>query len=250
MRGEDRTTILVVEDNADMRAFIRSILAPAYRVLEAADGEKGFDAAKAALPDLILADVMMPRMDGLAMGRALREDPSTWSIPLVLLTARAALDDRIAGLETGADAYLVKPFDPGALRLQVGNLIARQHRLRDRLRPETAPIETQSTFEARVCEVIEQHLSDPQFSVEMLAEKVALSRQQLHRRLRDETGTTPVAYIRRFRLDRAVRLLRQGQGNVSEVAYAVGFNSLAYFSSCFHQHFGETPTALLLRKVR
>lgn len=248
--GEDRTTILIVEDNADMRAFIRSILAPAYRVLEAADGEAGFQTARTALPDLILADVMMPTMDGLAMGRALREDPTTGSIPLVLLTARAALDDRIAGLETGADAYLVKPFDAKALRLQVGNLIARQHRLRDGLNRERAPIAMPTTFEARVREVIEQHLSDPQFSVEVLAEEVALSRQQLYRRLRDETGTTPVAYIRKIRLDRSAVLLRERRGNVSEVAYAVGFNSLSYFSSCFHQHFGKPPTSFLLNAPR
>ena len=250
----DQTTVLIVEDNADMRAFVRSILEPAYRVVEAADGEAGLRLTRETLPDLILADVMMPKMDGLAMSRALREDPTTGSIPMVLLTARAALADRVEGLETGADAYLSKPFNAEVLLLQVGNLIARQQRLREQLRREpglTAPMPPpRSAFEAQVCDVIEQHLSDPQFSVEVLADKVALSRQQLYRRLRDETKATPVAYIRQFRLERASRLLSARQGNVSEVAYAVGFNSLSYFTRCFQEHFEETPSAFLVRSTR
>ena len=247
----DQTTVLVVEDNADMRAFVRSILEPEYRVLEAADGTEGLRLARKALPDLILADVMMPEMDGLTMSRALREDPTTGSIPIVLLTARAARADQVEGLETGADAYLSKPFDAEVLRLQVGNLIVRQQRLRGQLRQEPGMKESmpspRSAFEAQVCEVIEQHLSDSQFSVEVLADKVALSRQQLYRRLRDEAKATPVAYIRQFRLERASQLLTERRGNVSEVAYAVGFNSLSYFTRCFHDHFEETPSAFLLR---
>jgi AraC-like DNA-binding protein len=156
------------------------------------------------------------------------------------------------GLGTGVDAYLTKPFNASVLQLQVSNLIDRQHRLREQLRQEPVALEPssppQSPFEARVREVIEQHLSDPQFSVAMLADAVALSRQQLYRRLRDDTGETPVAYIRQFRLERAARLLREQQGNVSEVAYAVGFNSLSYFTRCFHEHFEETPSAFLLRE--
>ncbi len=247
----DQTTVLVVEDNADMRAFVRSILEPEYRVLEAADGAEGLHLARKALPDLILADVMMPEMDGLTMSRALREDPTTGSIPIVLLTARAARADQVEGLETGADAYLSKPFDAEVLRLQVGNLIVRQQRLREQLRREPGMTEPmpppRSAFEAQVCEVIEEHLSDSQFSVEVLADKVALSRQQLYRRLRDEAKATPVAYIRQFRLERASQLLTERRGNVSEVAYAVGFNSLSYFTRCFHDHFEETPSAFLLR---
>ena len=257
---DDQTTILVVEDNADMRVFIRSILEPHYKVVEAVDGEDGLGQARASLPDLILSDVMMPRMDGLAMSRALREDPETNSIPLVLLTARAGQEDRIDGLETGANAYLVKPFDARALRLQVGNLIERQQRLRERLRaepsqaPSPLPVATPdplppSALEVQVTEAIEQHMADPQFSVEVLAGEVGLSRQQLHRRLKEDAGVTPVAYIRAYRLERAARLLRERQGNVTEVAYAVGFNSLSYFTRCFGDHFDQTPSAYVAQSV-
>src|SRR5690606_21316703 len=131
---EDRTTILIVDDNADVRAYIRSVLAPSYRVIEAADGRAGLERARADLPDLIVADVMMPELDGLALGRALKDDPMTDSIPVILLTARAAPEDQIAGFETGADAYVVKPFDPGVLEAQVAALIAQRRRLRERFR--------------------------------------------------------------------------------------------------------------------
>ena len=253
--ADDQTTVLVVEDNADMRAFVRSVLEPQYRVLESADGEDGLRQARLSLPDLILSDVMMPRMDGLTMSRALREDPETGSIPVVLLTARAGRDDQLDGLDTGATAYLVKPFDADVLRLQVSNLIGQQQRLRERLsirplrapepmqdQPEPAP---QSALEEQVIGIIGEHLADPQFSVEALAEAVGLSRQQLYRRLKEDTSDTPVAYIRRYRLERAAQLLRERQGNVSEVAYAVGFNSLSYFSRCFGDQFGQTPSAFV-----
>ena len=128
--AEDRTTVLVVDDNADVRAYVRTILARSYRVIEAADGRSGLELARAALLDLITADVMMPELDGLALGRALKDD----AIPVVFLTARATAEDHIAGLETGVDAYLVKPFDAGMLEACVANLVAQRRRLRERFR--------------------------------------------------------------------------------------------------------------------
>ncbi len=254
--ANDQTTVLVVEDNADLRAFVRSILEPTYRVLEAADGVAGLEAARDQLPDLIVSDVMMPRMDGLTMAGHLRDDPETAAIPLILLTARATREDRVAGFETGAEAYVAKPFDADQLRLQIGNLIARQYRLRDKLReagaeigvraPSDEPL-TDSALVRTVREAIEAHLTEPGFGIEALADAIGMSRQQLHRRMKDEADQTPTAYLRTYRLERAADLLRTRQGNVSEVAYAVGFNSQTYFSRAFRAHFGEPPSAYAKR---
>jgi CheY-like chemotaxis protein len=236
----------VVEDNADLRTFIRETLEPTYRVREASDGEHGLRRAVDFLPDLVLTDASMPRMDGFALTAALRSRPETASIPVVLLTARARASDRRAGLEAGADAYLTKPFDAEALRLQVRNLIARQQRLRDSLptpSPDAAPEPPRSALETNVRDAVERHLTDPEFNVTALAEALGVSRQALHRRLTDDLGTTPVAYLRAYRLERAAELLRARQGNVTEVAYAVGFNSQSHFSRCFRDHFGTPPSA-------
>lgn len=242
----DRTTVLIVEDNADLRGFIRSILEPTYRVHEAIDGANGFDIARALLPDLIVSDVMMPRMDGLTMAERLRDNVDTSTIPLVLLTARATREDRVAGFETGAEAYVAKPFDSDQLRLQIGNLIARQYRLRDKLRSGALPVpepESESSLVRSLHGAIEAHLTEPNFGIEPLADAIGLSRQQLHRRMRDELDQTPTAFLLAYRLERAAELLRARQGNVSEVAYAVGFNSQTYFSRTFRAHFGASPSA-------
>jgi signal transduction histidine kinase/CheY-like chemotaxis protein len=210
----DRTTVLVVDDNADVRAYVRSILAPTYQVLEAGDGREGLATARAALPDLIVADVMMPEMDGLALGRALKGDPMTDGIPVVLLTARAAPEDQVAGFETGADAYLVKPFEPAVLEAQVAGILAQRRRLRERFaRGEAA-----------------------------LPADAGLSYHQLYRALREELDTTPSRYIRTVRVECAAELLRQGAGSVTEIAYSVGFESLSYFSRAFRERFGTTPS--------
>ncbi|HLT47073.1 MAG TPA: two-component regulator propeller domain-containing protein [Rubricoccaceae bacterium] len=248
----DRTTVLVVDDNADVRAYVRTILEPAYRVIEAADGQAGLEAARETLPDLVVADVMMPALDGLGLSRALKADPATDCIPVVLLTARASRADEVEGLGTGADDYVTKPFHAGALRARVDNLIALRRRLRERLRAEGAPAasappeppaEAMSAFERQVRAVVTANLTEPGFDVEALAEAVALSRSQLHRRLREEAGTTPSALIRTVRVEAAARLLREGAGTVSEVAYAVGFESLSHFSRCFRAHYGVNPSA-------
>jgi CheY-like chemotaxis protein len=270
----DRTTVLVVDDNADVRAYVRSVLAVTYRVLEAADGEAGLELARAALPDLVLADVMMPRLDGLALARALGEDPATDGIPVVLLTARAGPRDEVAGLATGADDYITKPFDRLVLEARVANLIATRRRLRERYRregmpappPEPPPVvppssvrepdpappaapREPSALERRLRAVVEARLLDPDLTPETLATAVALSYQQLYRRLKDELDATPSHFIRTVRVERAAGLLRDGAGSVTEVAYAVGFNSLSHFNRCFRERFGVAPSALVGRET-
>ena len=262
----DVTTVLVVEDHPEVRAYVRRHLTegePAYRVLEAADGAAGLALARERLPDLILSDVMMPKLDGLGLCRALKSDPETDFIPVVLLTAKAAPEDRLEGLGELADDYLTKPFDPAELRARVANLIAMRTRLRERFRhdggatagdgasapasPATASVADVSAadaaFLARVHEAVDAHLSDERFNVERLAEAVGVSRGHLHRQLKALTEQAPSDLIRATRLEQAAHLLETQAGTVSEVGYAVGFKSVAHFSNAFARHFGCRPSA-------
>ena len=186
----------------------------------------------------------------LGLGRALKADPMTDAIPVVLLTARAAAEDQIAGLAAGADAYLVKPFDPGVLTACVENLLTQRRRLRERFRqgevapPESAPA-APSPLDLRLRPLVQARLLDPEFSAEALAAAAGLSYHQLYRALRDELNSTPSRYIRTVRAECAAELLRQGAGSVTEVAYAVGFESLSYFRRAFRERFDQTPSDFL-----
>ena len=255
-RGEDRTTVLVIDDHPEVRAYIRRHLEPDYRVVEAADGAQGLELARSFVPDLVVSDVMMPGLDGNALFRRLREDPELELVPVVLLTAKASAESRIEGLRQGVDDYLVKPFDPRELRARVDNLIASRKRLLERLTPGGSPplrvsaidvVPADQAFLARVQRVIEEHLGDPELTVEGLAEALACDRSYLLRRLRSLAGETPSGLIRSLRLQRAEQLLRAGAGAVSEIAYAVGFKSVAHFSNAFQERYGERPSAFAAR---
>jgi signal transduction histidine kinase/CheY-like chemotaxis protein/AraC-like DNA-binding protein len=258
---EDRTTILVVEDNPEVRAYIRRHLEPDYRVMEAADGVEGLAAARQLVPDLVVSDVMMPGLDGNALFRTLREDPELSLVPVVLLTAKASAESRIQGLRDGVDDYLVKPFDPRELRARIDNLIASRRRLLERLggaAPAAGPPRplrvsevhvpaADESFLTRVQGIIEERLGDSGLSVEVLADAVGCDRSYLLRKLRALTGETPSGVIRSLRLQRAEQLLRASAGTVSEVAYGVGFKSLAHFSNAFQERYGERPSAFAAR---
>lgn len=254
--GDDRTTILVVDDNAEMRTYVRRHLEPDYRVVEAADGLQGLEEARRLTPDLVVSDVMMPGLDGSALFRALREDPELDFIPVVLLTAKASAENRIQGLRDGVDDYLVKPFDSRELKARVDNLIASRRRLKERLdglppRPlratEVAVVPADEAFLARVQAVVEERLGDTDLSVEGLAEALRCDRSYLLRKLRALTGETPSGLIRSLRLQRAEQLLRAGAGTVSEIAATVGFKSVAHFSNAFQERYGERPSAFAAR---
>jgi signal transduction histidine kinase/DNA-binding response OmpR family regulator len=255
-RETDRTTVLVVDDHPDARAYIRRHLEPTYRVLEAADGAEGLKQARRFVPDLVVSDLMMPGMDGSALFRALREDPELEFIPVILLTARASTESRMKGLREGVDDYLVKPFDPRELKARVDNLIASRKRILARF--ETRPPQplrvsevnvtsADESFLARVQALVEERLGDSELTVEGLAEAMACDRSYLLRKLRSLTGETPSSLIRSLRLQRAEQLLRAGAGAVSEIAYAVGFKSVAHFSNAFHERYGERPSAFAAR---
>lgn len=242
-------TVLVVEDNPDLRTYLREHLAPVYAVEEAADGVAGLEAARRLRPDLVISDVMMPSMDGFALCRALKADPDLGHVPVVLLTARADEASRLDGLSEGADDYLAKPFRAAELLARCENLIDVRRRLRARFSGEVVvqpsgvvvPSE-EATWLAETTATVEAHLADPTFSVERLADALGMSTRALHRRMKNVSGLSPGAFIRTLRLQRAAQLLEQGAETITEVAHAVGFEDPSYFSRAFRQGFGVSPT--------
>lgn len=241
--------VLVVEDNAELRRFIAGSLAGQYEVLEAENGLLGFEHATDTMPDLIISDVMMPGLDGVTLCRRLKTDERTSHIAVILLTAKADMESRMAGLETGADDYLTKPFQLEELQLRVHNVIKSRQRLRERysrsltLQPsEVAVTSVDEKFLQKVLTIMEINLSNCDFDVETFCRGVGMSRAHLHRKLTALTGQSASEFIRVFRLKRAASLLEQQAGNISEVAYGVGFNSLTYFAKCFREQYGQTPS--------
>jgi signal transduction histidine kinase/ligand-binding sensor domain-containing protein/DNA-binding response OmpR family regulator len=248
--ASDGPIVMIVDDNAEIREYVRKILEPSYRVVDAVDGKQGLDIARSELPDLIVSDVMMPNMDGFELCAALKADPELDFIPLILLTAKATTGEKIEGLGKGADDYLTKPFDRNELIARVSNLIESRRRLRKRLaqaRPSVHATTVDVTssndeFLDQLRRNIELEMGDEQFTVDALAERLTMSRGHLHRRLRDLLGETPTDVIRRVRLERAAQLLAGRSGSVSEVAYAVGFKSVSHFSKSFRDQFAMTPS--------
>jgi DNA-binding response OmpR family regulator len=215
------------------------------------NGAQGVEMARRLLPDLILSDVMMPVMDGYALCRTLKSDPETDFIPIILLTARADAEDKLAGLTERADEYLTKPFDVRELLARIGNIVAMHQRLRERYASQHLTIRAEPVTAApadqrfidQVSAAIEANLGDDSFNVERLATIVGQSRGNLHRKLRELTNESPSDLVRRIRLERAAALLDAESGSVSEIAYAVGFKSVAHFSNAFHELYGVRPSA-------
>jgi len=243
--------LLIVEDNADLRAYIRGFLDKNYHVIEAEDGESGFDKALKTIPDLIISDVMMPRMDGYELCRHLKTDERTDHIPIILLTARAAMESKIEGMETGADDFITKPFEPEELKARIKNLIEQRNKLKERYRKELN-IESTLTednllsrdkrFLDKAQKTVQKYMIEPDFTVEDFAKEMAMSRVQLHRKLRALINQTASEFIRILRVIHAAKLLIQQDANISEVAYDVGFNSPSSFTRSFTKHFGMPPT--------
>jgi DNA-binding response OmpR family regulator len=245
----DEPIILIVEDHAEMRRFVRNELASAYRVLEAGDGETGWEKVLETIPDLVISDVMMPKMNGYELCRRLKTDERTSHIPVILLTAKADQPDKLAGLETGADDYLSKPFDRQELAARVKNLIALRRKLRERfarqltLKPSEVAVESRDeAFLKKVMTVIEEHMGDEKFEVDMFCRSVNMSRAQLQRKLKALVNQSPMELVRSMRLERAADLLRQNAGSIAEIAYQVGFSNQAHFTRSFHEHFGLPPS--------
>jgi DNA-binding response OmpR family regulator/two-component sensor histidine kinase len=250
-----KSIILIIEDNPDMRGYIHGYLDKDYKIIEAEDGQQGFDKAIETIPDLIISDVMMPGMDGFELCEKLKTDERTSHIPVILLTARAESDDRIEGLQTGADDYLIKPFDSKELLVRINNLIEQRQKLKERFNKELilglndfTAVSIDEKFISRLIDICHKHLTDSNFSVESLSHEASLSRTQLHRKLKGLTGQSATEFIKTLRLKRAALLLREGRENISQIAYEVGFNNLSYFARSFKELFGQTPSEYLNSK--
>ncbi len=244
--------ILLVEDNAEMRSYIKSHFGNDYRVLEAENGQVGFEMAKEHVPDLIISDVMMPKMDGTELCKRIKDTEATSHIPVILLTAKASEEDKIKGLNIQADAYLAKPFNKLELQAQVKNLITNRKKLQRRFAKTTlispkeiAVTSMEQQFLEKLVNEIEENIDNETFGVEQLAEAINLSRSQVHRKMVSLTNQTPSLFIRKYRLERAKKLLEQGAGRVSDIAFQVGFSSPSYFTKCFVEEFGKTPKDLV-----
>ncbi|MCK5838519.1 MAG: response regulator, partial [Bacteroidales bacterium] len=249
--------VLIVEDNADLRLYIRGYLDQTCQVIEAKDGKQGLERAIENMPDLIISDVMMPEMDGFELCGKLKTDQRTSHIPVILLTARAGMESKIEGLETGADDFITKPFDPLELQTRVRNLIKQRQLLREAFGSEirkgelslikNIPLsglaEIDHTFIKKAYDVVEQNLSDPEFNVEIFGQEMAISRVHLHRKLKALINHTATEFIRTLRLNKAAGMLARKSATISEIAYDVGFNTVPYFTKCFQDQFGMTPSA-------
>jgi signal transduction histidine kinase/ligand-binding sensor domain-containing protein/CheY-like chemotaxis protein/methylphosphotriester-DNA--protein-cysteine methyltransferase len=252
----DVTTVLLVEDNAELRAYLREHLETRYRVLEAKDGAEGLAIARAQVPDLVVSDIMMPNMDGQALCEAIKGDAEIDFVPVILLTAKASRESRLAGLEIGADDYLTKPVDLPELLVRANNLISSRRRLRERFREEAralptvavpmlaAPFDQHAEAFARdLYAAFAKHIGEEDLDVDVLARALSISRRTLFRKAEAIIGRSPMDALREYRLDQAAQWLRETDALVSEVAYGVGFRSVPHFCSRFHERFGATPSA-------
>ncbi|GGM96623.1 hypothetical protein GCM10010967_32920 [Dyadobacter beijingensis] len=252
--GASRETVLIVEDNAELREYMASLLDSEYTIFKASDGAEALACARKVLPGLIITDLMMPKMDGMELTALIKSDERTSHIPVILLTAKSGQESRIDGLKTGADDYLTKPFSVEELTVRVGNLIELRKKLaeryRERIRVHVTSAEEMSLddkFLLKAKEIVEANMEDVLFSVEKMAEEMNLSRTQLLRKLKALTGLAPNDFIRDLRLQKAAEMIRQKADTITQIGYAVGFNDQSYFSKSFKKEFGETPTEYAAR---
>ena len=243
--------VLLVEDNSDMRHFIHELLIKSYKVEEAIHGVAGLKMAIDNPPDLIITDLMMPKMDGITLCKKLKEDVQTSHVPIIMLTAKAGMENKLEGLETGADDYLTKPFDGEELLVRAKNLIVQRQRLRDLFTNKEVQVDPKKVtvnsvdqiFLEKVLELLEANFSESDFGVPQMQKSLAMSKTQLHRKLKALTSEAPGELLRNFRLKRAAQLLSQKADSVTQIAYKVGFNNLSYFAKCFKELYGVAPSS-------
>lgn len=247
---EGRPLILVVDDNDDFRFFMKDSLKGEFSVMDASNGREAWDVILASLPDIIISDVMMPEMDGCELCKLVKTDVRTSHIPLILLTARTAEEQKLEGLETGADDYITKPFNFDILMLRIHKMLelrkARQDVFKKQIELKPSDITITSLDEKlirKAIKYVEDNINRSELSVEELSKELGMSRVHLYKKLLSITGKSPIEFIRTIRLKRAAQLLRESQQNVSEIAYQVGFNNPKYFSKYFKEEFGVLPSA-------
>lgn len=246
-----QTKLLVVDDNDEMRAYIGSVFDSPFQIIGASNGDEGLALAKDLIPDVIIADIMMPKLNGIDMCKDLKRDLKTSHIPVVLLTARGSLEYKLEGLEGGADEYVTKPFNPKVLQLKVKNLISRRNTLHAyfkgqgilSLEPKRITLSSaDDQFIKTALELVELNISNASYTVEDMSRDIGMSHTQLYRKIKALTGQTINEFIRAIRLKRAAQLLEQHQLTVSEITYKVGFTDLQHFRECFKKMYGLTPS--------
>lgn len=258
--GEDRLSVLIVEDNPELRSFLRNILSNEYSVSEAANGEEGLRMAEEYLPDLIVSDVMMPVMDGLDMVSRIKTNREICHIPIILLSAKSSLDDRIAGLEHDIDDYITKPFSATYLKTRIRSLLRQREQLQktyleqllrkgkteskeNLLTPSQPVVASQDElFMQQAMEFMEAQMDNAELTIDDFAVQLGVSRTILYRKMKSIVGVSPVDFIREIRIKRAVQLLDSGEYNISQIAYQTGFSDPKYFSKCFKKQTGMNPT--------
>ncbi len=246
--GGGMRKIVIVEDNEQMLGFMKTTLGGAYEVYTAADGQQGLEEIRRVYPDLIISDLMMPRMDGFEMCTLIRQDPLTSHIPLIMLTAKSNEGDRAASYNCGADAFISKPFSVKTLTTRIEGLIESRIKLqklyRDRIlsSPSEIVIESENDkFILKLIKVIEENLENPDFNIQTLCESIDSSYQYVYRKVKALTGETINDFVRTIKLKRAAQYLCKGELRISEILYKSGFNSHSYFTKCFKEHYGMTP---------
>lgn len=248
--GGEGPILLIIEDNDDLRAYIRTVFEDSYQVVEAADGLEGLEKAIEFVPDIVISDLMMPRMDGFEFCKKLKSNEKTSHIPVVMLTAKATLEDRLEGFDLGADEYLTKPFNASEIKARVRNLIKIREQLRELFRQEVIELKPtkvkvnsmDKVFIQKAKTVIDKHISESEFDVVQFAEEMNMAPVQLRRKLKALTNQTAIEFVRHYRLQRAADLLTQKAGTVSDIAFGVGFENLSYFARVFQEKYGVLPS--------
>ena len=254
-KAQSSYKVLVVDDDVEIGDYIAQELGSFYRITTVTNGREALRQLLSTETDrqfdLVVSDVMMPEMDGFTMLRMIKTNMNISHIPVVMLTSKSDVANRLEGLERGADAFLAKPFDMDELHVVINNLISKNLRLKGKYsgtqQQKDKVVETNvkgndEILMERIMKAINEHLSDSDFNVEMLTKEVGISRAQLHRKMKEMTGLPISEFIRNIRLEQAVRLLKEQKINVTQVAYTVGFSNLAHFSTVFRKQFGVSPT--------
>ena len=242
----------MVEDNDELRGFLKGQLSEFYRVETAANGQEGFEKAISLIPDLILSDIMMPVMDGIQMLDKVKNDLNTSHIPVVLLSAKYSIESQIEGLQYGADYYITKPFNNDFLIASIDNLLRQRKKLFEslvekkktlNLGPEPIVVTSKDeNFLKDVIRVVESKMADPEFNIDLVAESMAMSRTTFYKKFKSLAGMTPVEFVRDMRLQKAKQYLDSGDSNISEAAYLAGFSNPKYFSTCFKEKYHVSPS--------
>ncbi len=246
--------VLLVEDNEDFRFYLKDNLRNKYKVLEAANGREGWQKALSNHPQLILSDISMPDMDGIELVRKLKSDKRTSHIPVIMLTAMAGHEQQLMGLETGANDYITKPFDPEVLNAKIRNLLQLKNTMQTTYSkqikvaaPEIDMVSSDEKLLAGIVHYLENNLTNHQLSVENLSRQIGMSRSTLYAKLLELTGETPVEYIRSFRLNKAIALMEKANMTISETAYQVGFTTPNYFARSFKEKFNMLPSEYIAK---